>query len=240
MAPPLDITVNMVKCQNDTAAKRFDLTRGASIKRGRVVTVYLHQPVLYSTSAVAERLYGGIIQEIQFFPAERQAIVIFVHPDEAAAFISHAQTLRKQNPRDYRRLQIDAEWYRSTEIQAIYPTQTYILAAVIAAEASRSVLLRGLPTELGLAEFARHMKLRLSKILVKVTLVIQRNSFTRKREGNIGILDFASVRDAVEVMEAFGAKKVSDYTQCTAEWVPDPCCRLPEQKDYCQCLFCVV
>ncbi len=203
------------------------------------MTVTLHEPVAYSTSAIAERLFGGgAIQEIQFFPEERQALVVFVHPHEAAAFIEHVQSVKERNRKDYRRLQINAEFYRGVEMEAVYPAQKYILAAVIAAEATRSILLRGLPTTLSLDEFARHIKFRLSKILVKVTLVKVKNSFTRKREGDIGILDFASIRDAVEVIEAFGSKKVSDYTQCAAEWLPDPCCNVPSKRDYCHCMHC--
>jgi hypothetical protein len=49
----------------------------------------------------------------------------------------------KRNRKDYRRLQINAEFYRGVEMEAVYPAQKYILAAVIAAEATRSILLRG-------------------------------------------------------------------------------------------------
>ncbi|KAI9879109.1 MAG: hypothetical protein M1830_009562 [Pleopsidium flavum] len=238
LAPLQDTLFDLTKFRDEAAAEKFDLTQAASGRRGRVATVTLHHGVAYSTSAIAERLFGGFIQEIQFFPEARQALVIFVHPVDAAAFVQHIQSVKMKSLEDYRRLQINAEFYRGVESEAVYPAQKYILAAVIAAEASRSILLRGLPTTLSLNEFAQHMKLRLSKILVKVTLVKQRNSFTRKRDGNIGILDFASIRDAVEVTEAFRSKKVSDFTQCTAEWLPDPCCKGPSKKDYCRCMHC--
>lgn len=239
LAPLQDIAVNLVKHSDDSAAKKFDLTRAASSKRGRVVSVILHEPVSYSTSAVVERVFGGTIQEIQFFPAERQALVVFVHPDEAATFIKHVQSVKQKEARDYRQLQVDAEWCNGIESTASYPAQKLILAAVIAGEASRSILLKGLSPELSLDELSRQMKVRLSKILVKVTLVKQRNAFTRKREGNSAVLEFASIKDAVEVMELFASKRVADFTHVTVEILTDPCCKGPLiTREYCGCIYC--
>lgn len=239
LAPLQDIAVNFVKHFDDSAAKKFDLTREASSKHGRVVSVELHEPVLYSTSAVVERLFGGTIQEVQFLPEERQALVVFVHPDEAATFIKHVQSVKQNEARNYRQLQLDADWYHGIESTAVYPAQTFILAAVIAGEASRSLLLRGLAPGLGLDELSRQMKVRLSKILVKVTLVKQRNVFTRKREGNSAVLEFASIKDAVDVMELFESKKVADFTEVTAEVLTDPCCKGPAiTREYCRCIYC--
>lgn len=239
LAPVLDIMINLVKHSDDSGAKMFDLTRAASSKRGRVVSVILHKPVAYSTSAVAERVFGGTVQEIQFFPEERHALVVFVHPDEAATFIKHVQSVKQTEARDYRQLQIDAEWYHGVESTAVYPAQKLILAAVIAGEASRSLLLKGLVPELALEELSRQMKVRLSRLLVKVTLVKQRNAFTREREGNSAVLEFASIRDAVDVREIFESKKVADFTQVTVEVLTDPCCKGPAiTRDYCRCIYC--
>lgn len=239
LAPLQDIVVNLVKHSDDSAVKKFDLTREASTKHGRVVSVILHEPVVYSTSAVVERVFGGTIQEIQFFPEERQALIVFVYPDEAATFVKHVQSIKESKSPDYRQLQVDAGWYVGNESIAVYPAQTFILAAVIAGEASRSLLLRGLPPELGLDVLSRQMKFHLSKILVKVTLVKQRNAFTRKRDGNSAVLEFASIKDAVDVMELFESKKVADFTEVTAEVLTDPCCKGPAiTREYCRCIYC--
>lgn len=239
LAPLQDITVDLVKHSDDSAAAKFDLTTEASSKRGRVVSVILHEPVFYSTSAVVERVFGGTIQEFQFFPEERQALVVFIHPDEAATFVKHVQSVKETKSPDYRQLQVDAEWYHGTEVTAIYPTQKLVLAAVIAGEASRSLLLRGLAPELSLDEFSRQMKVRLSKILVKVTLVKQRNAFTRKREGSSAVLEFASIKDAVDVLGLFESEKVADFTRVTAEVLTDSCCKGPLiTRDYCLCIYC--
>ena len=239
LAPLQDIAVDLVKHSDDSAAKKFDLTRRASTKHGRIVTVILHEPVVYSTSAVVERVFGGTIQEIQYFPEERQALVVFVHPDEAATFVKHVQSVKESKTYDYRQLQVDADWYNGTEATAVWPAQKFILAGVIAGEASRTILLKGLSPELGLDELSRQMKVRLSKILVKVTLVKQRNTFTGKREGNSAVLEFASIKDAVDVMELFKSKKVADFTEVTVEVLTDPCCKGPVYtRDYCRCIYC--
>ena len=43
----------------------FDTIKKLSSRRGRVVIVFLHEPVVYSTSAITDRLWSGLIQEIQ-------------------------------------------------------------------------------------------------------------------------------------------------------------------------------
>ena len=239
LSPLRDIAINLVKHSDDSAAQKFDLTAAASSRHGRVVSIVIHEPVFYSTSAITERIFGGVVQEIEFFPEERMALVVFVHPDEAATFVRHVQSVKATDVRDYRQLQIDVSWHHGTESSAIYPAQRLILAAVIAGAASRSILLRGLSPELGLEELSRQMKVRLSKILVKVTLVKERNPFTRKRDGNSAVVELACIRDAVEVMELFASRKVADFTQVTAETLKDPCCKGPSiTKDYCPCIYC--
>ena len=43
----------------------FDSLRPLCTQRGRVLSTTLHEPVRYSTSAIADRLFGGTVQEIQ-------------------------------------------------------------------------------------------------------------------------------------------------------------------------------
>ena len=71
LAPLQDTTVKRTDYDDGTLASRvakdkFDQTMTASIRRGRIVTVRLHEPVKYGTSAIAQRLFGGVIQEIQY------------------------------------------------------------------------------------------------------------------------------------------------------------------------------
>lgn len=85
------------------AAKKFERVKVASDKDGRVVSVRLHEPVVFTSSAVCERLFSGKVQEIQYHPEERLALVVFAFPAEAAAFLTHVKNLRENSAHEYRR-----------------------------------------------------------------------------------------------------------------------------------------
>jgi hypothetical protein len=57
------------------------------LKRGRVVLIRLHEPVKFTPGAIAQRVFGGTIQEMQLFPTQRFAIIVFLHPAEAKVFL---------------------------------------------------------------------------------------------------------------------------------------------------------
>ena len=82
LAPLQDTTVKRTDYDDGTLASRvakgkFEQTMTASIRRGRIVTVRLHEPVRYGTSAIAQRLFGGVIQEIQY--AARHLAITLVY-----------------------------------------------------------------------------------------------------------------------------------------------------------------
>jgi len=84
-----------------------------SQEHGRVVLVHLHQLVKFTPGAIAKRVFGGIIQEMQLFPVQRVAIVIFLHPSEAKAFVRHVKKTHEQGTRnEIVTLQIEAGWYK--------------------------------------------------------------------------------------------------------------------------------
>ena len=85
------------------AAAKFEKIKDASSKHGRVVMVRLHEPVLFTSSAICERLFGGGIQEIQYHPAERIALVVFLFPSEAESMVKHVKSIRENNAHEYRR-----------------------------------------------------------------------------------------------------------------------------------------
>jgi hypothetical protein len=69
--------------------------------------------VKFTPGAIANRVFGGIIQEMQLFPAQKVAIVIFLHPSEANAFVRHVKNVRKSGrAEEIRALQIEAGWYK--------------------------------------------------------------------------------------------------------------------------------
>jgi hypothetical protein len=93
--------------------KYFNLGTSISVKYGRVVLVSLHEPVKFTPGAIAKRVFGGIIQEMQLFPTQRLAIVVFLHPVQAKGFVRHVKNTREMGTRhEIRMLQIDAGWYK--------------------------------------------------------------------------------------------------------------------------------
>ena len=69
LASPLDLIKkrdDFEVGENDSTIEKFDKLRVSCTKRGRIVSLRLHEPVQYSTSAIAERIFSGKVQEIQY------------------------------------------------------------------------------------------------------------------------------------------------------------------------------
>ena len=93
-------------------------------KRGRVVTVRLHAVQeshgapgdmlpKFTPGTIANKVFGGVVQEFQLHPEKRTAVVVFVHPREARSFVHHVRNVReKGTEHDIRDLQIEASWFR--------------------------------------------------------------------------------------------------------------------------------
>jgi hypothetical protein len=91
----------------------FEKTTALSLTSGRVVQIHLHHPVKFTPGAIVSRVFSGVIQEMQLFPMQRLAIVIFLHPTEAKSFIRHVKSVSQYgNTHEIRMLQIDADWYK--------------------------------------------------------------------------------------------------------------------------------
>lgn len=175
----------------------------------------------------------------RYFPEDRAAIVVFVYPYEASGFLRHIKCAKENDAHAYRRLQLDAEWYGGHERDAIYPSQNFVMAAAVGESASRVLLIRGVDKRKTTAEVAHDLKIRFyDKILVKVAVVPPSKRYVQARDGNMGIIEFASIKDAMDVRERFITNDVSDYTHCTVEFLQDSCDRGPGRQPYCDCLNC--
>lgn len=64
--------------------------------------------------------------------------------------------------------------------------------------------------------------------------------YVQARDGNSGIVEFASIRDGAEVLSHIKGKSISipGYERSDAEWFPDPCERLKPALPFCDCLTC--
>jgi hypothetical protein len=113
---PADINIDLPALKGD-ALIQYNLAVENSVKRGRVVTVRLHTlpdgMPKFTPGAVADRVFGGLVQEFQLHPDKRTAVVVFLHSIEARAFIHHFRNVReKGTEQEIRELQIEASWYK--------------------------------------------------------------------------------------------------------------------------------
>jgi hypothetical protein len=105
----IDSTVDLTAQQD----RLYQLATSKSQKYGRVVLIRLHEPVKFTPGAIAQRVFGGIVQEMQLFPTQRLAIVVFLHCTEAKAFIRHVKRTHEiGSAYEIRYLQIEAGWYK--------------------------------------------------------------------------------------------------------------------------------
>lgn len=193
-------------------------------------------------------------------------LLVFLYPPEASAFVRHDINVRENDPRQHGRQQIDVEWYKGLEIDAVYPVQTWTLASVIASDTTRVVFIEGVPVAISLRVLEHDLKAKLTgKLLVKVKLIMSRKRYVRDRVGNSAILEFASeflstglvirlhwmcrqltrgceqlvgIRDAVAVHRLFTEHQVREYERCTVSYLKDTIDAPPNIQPYCDCIHC--
>ena len=156
------------------------------------------------------------------------------------------------------RLVIRPSQTQNPNSQQIYPSQLQILASVLAERTTRVLLVNGISVKTRTAELAHEMKTRFwDVVLVKCAIVSPTKRYVQAQEGNMAILEFASmsrappshgdtmltqdsigIKEAVDVMARFTSGSVQDYKTVKVEFLQDPCDRKPVQLPYCDCLHC--
>lgn len=97
---------------NEISTKFDSLVANAHVS-GRLVAVTLNPLVKYTPAAIIKRVFGGVVQDIQFYEAKRQAVIVFLHCAEAEAFVHHVKKIKKSGTaQEFRALQIDVDWYQ--------------------------------------------------------------------------------------------------------------------------------
>lgn len=238
LAKILDIDLDVTASEQEPElGELWQITKEQSKIRGRVVAVTLHQPVQFTRRIVIERVFGGVIQEVQFFPRERIALVVFLYPADAENFIEHIRTIKRDDRQAYRQLQIDAEWYGGTELTAIYPMQKTTLAAALK-KASRVLCLLRIAPSKSTATISRELQFYLELAPVKIAVITPQDRFVHQRDGKYAVLEFASIKDAVKGYRLFQDNAPFQYEQCELMWLSDPCERTAEKISKCRCGNC--
>ena len=252
-----DLPGEFVVEDDETKANAWANLYKLSSIRGRVVSVTLHDPVQFTPGAVMDRVFGGIIQEVQFHPRERVALIVFIFPAEAENFVKHVKAIKENNDQEYRRLQIDADWYLGSEHSAVYPFRHQITLRVIGENARRVLGINGLSMQKKKEEVNKELKVYLGKLMVKVGLITPNKRYVQERgknqgclfkafyktnilfsDGKMAIIEFASIKDAIEARRLFEAGLVHGYQSCSVQWLRDPCDKPAIKQPWCNCASC--
>jgi hypothetical protein len=181
-----DIPGEIVVEDDETKAYVWANLYISSSTRGRVVSVALHDPVQFTPGAVMDRVFGGIIQEVQFHPRERIALIAFLFPAEAEDFVEHVKAAKGNNDQEYRRLQIDADWYKGSEHLAVYPFRHQIVLRAIGDDARRVLGINGVSPHKKKEEVNKELNTFLKKLMVKVGLITPKKRYVLERGKNQG------------------------------------------------------
>jgi hypothetical protein len=259
LRPPQDVVTNLTIDLNSSNQELFDDALKNNEAHGRVVMIRLHQLVKFSPAAIAKRIFGGLIQEIQLFERKRMAIIVFLYAKEASEFIRHMEEIRSNGDRhDIVELQIEADWYqyvcfefasiirktlltdnaRGGEQHAIISLQEAILAINITMNATRALRLHRIPMHKTKQDVSEELGGGLEMMLIAVVLCTPHQRYLRASHGRQAVIEFASIKDAVEARDALQRGKVVDYEHSEPDFVLDPSESSGLEKRYCDCMGC--
>lgn len=131
----------------------------------------------------------------RFFPNERQALVLFLYPWDAAAFLNHVNSALLESIHEYRHLQIAASWYEGSEQKSIFKRHKFITRLVLMHGGSRVLRIDGIDKhvkkELLLEAFMANFP---NELIVRCKLVVPRKRYEQVADhSNTAILEFASM-----------------------------------------------
>lgn len=238
LAPLADIFLDQPSTPSETSVEQFERTKLLCSTRGRAVCIRLHNLVAFNPAAVVTRVFGGVLQEMQFHPAERTALIVFLLPEEAFTFIEHVQMVRENDAQGYRRLQVDAEWYGGDETEAVLPIQRGVFQAVVQKNATRVLRLGRIPMTTKREDLVARLRSSLGMILVNVALVKDQKRHIRELVGHSAILEFASIKDAHTALQSFRRGAVAGFVTNPVGFLCDPCDRPAEKSRGCLCRNC--
>ncbi|KFY97764.1 hypothetical protein V498_01887 [Pseudogymnoascus sp. VKM F-4517 (FW-2822)] len=247
---PTDIDIPPALLTEDDE-QLYSYATGNMGERGRVITMRLHAvqetqggpgDVLpkFTPGAIAERIFGGVVQEFQLHPEKRTAVVVFMHPREARSFVHHVRNVRqKGTEHDIRDLQIEASWFRGIESQAILPAQPNLLKhSITASGARRCILISHIPKEKSNSVVFQELSASFGTILVRTSLITPQQNYILQSEGKQALIEFANLQDAIRAYDDLNAGLVAGYENADPRYTNEMTEKRPVTKDYCGCLGC--
>ena len=131
----------------------------------------------------------------RFYPEERIALVLFVKPADAIAFVSHAQHARRSSLHEYRRLQIAVEWHQGRADKGFVKQARYVTRLALFDRGTRVLRIDKINKRIERDDLLAILKLRLSDegLIVQCKLVKPRHRYEEEAQySNEVVLEFAS------------------------------------------------
>jgi hypothetical protein len=236
----------------DAEQQLYDYASKRMGERGRVVTVRLHAVqeshgapgnVLpkFTPGAIANKVFGGVVQDFQLHPGKRTAVVVFMHPREARSFVHHVRNIRQKGTEHaIRELRIEASWFRGEESQAILPAQPNLLKHSIsgASGARRCILLSHIPKEKSNRVVLQELSDSFGTILVRTSLITPPQNYVLESEGKQALLEFATLQEAIRAYDDLNEGLIPGYENANPEYMIEPTEKRAIVRDYCGCLGC--
>ena len=238
---PIQESDEVVPVQDTEDLVNYHQLERACRKAPRVVSIALADPnVRYSSVAFLERIFGGAIQELQFFPRERQAVVVFIYPSDAEAFLTHISCAARSSRHEYIRLQIGASWYKGARDEATLPSQNSVLSWIVAENATRTLRVAGINKCIRKDDLLNTLKSRLSALnIVRAKLIVPTKDYERAPiESNSVVLEFASISQARDAKARFDRNQVIEFEGKRTNFLRDASVAPKPRLLGCECLHC--
>jgi hypothetical protein len=87
-------------------------------------------------------------------------------------------------------------------------------------------------------ELSGELGLRLNKMLITVVLCTPQQRYKQAAYGRQAVLEFASIKDAIEARQALLEGKIQEYEDSEPMFTNDATIDPAEQKPYCGCCGC--
>ena len=258
--------------------RRYRLLSDKCTRRPRLVAITLHSDVKFTSEAIVSRVFGGLIQEFQydirlktidradmpssrFFPDDSQALALFIHPADAAAFVTHVHAARRYSAHEYRRLQIAVDWHRGEQRQAVVKQTKNVTRLALFHSGSRVQCIDHIHQRIGHEDLLQIFRSRLANegLIVRCRLIKPKHQSEREQEYcNRVILEFSStflstllildpldltltgIKQAACAKARFDNDSIQGFEQSTATFLGDPVCGPRASMPWCPCARCIL
>ena len=123
------------------------------------------------------------------------ALVLFVKPADAIAFLTHVQYARRTSAHEYRRLQVAVDWHQGKKRDSTVTQARYVSRLALFMHGTRVLRIDSIDKRIQREDLLAVLKLRLNKygLIVQCKLVRPKHRYEQEAQySNEVVLEFAS------------------------------------------------